>query len=378
MNINIGFTGDFCPWNRVEDLFFTGNWQDAFASVLPFFQENHLNIADMECPLTMNGIPIPKTGPHLKSVPETAEILKHLNIALVATANNHFMDYGREGMIATHQALKAAHVQWLGSGNNLQEASRIHFQSLEDTRVAFINLAENEWSTTKGTEAGVNPLDPVAAFQQIKTAKEQADFVVVIVHGGHEHYSLPSPRMKQLYRFFIEAGAAAVIGHHPHIISGYEVYRNAPIFYSLGNFCFDWPGFRNRPWNEGMLVRLLLEKGKVPSFELHFVRQNDEHPGVQLMYQQEQDKKMEEVLALSHTIADDAALEQAFEAYSTDLRDVLLTWIEPYEGKYLSFARKRGWLPSLFGRRKKLLLTNLIRCEAHRDVLLKALEDVIR
>jgi poly-gamma-glutamate capsule biosynthesis protein CapA/YwtB (metallophosphatase superfamily) len=59
-----------------------------------------------------------------------------------------------------------------------------------------------------------------------------------------------------------DAGANAVIGHHTHIISGHEVYKEAPIFYSLGNFCFDWEGLRNLPWNKGMIVRLGFEKGK--------------------------------------------------------------------------------------------------------------------
>ena len=102
----------------------------------------------------------------------------------------------------------------------------------------------------------VIPLIRSAVFYAIEEAKKKADFVVVIAHGGHEHYNLPSPRMKKWYRFFVDAGAHAVVGHHTHIISGYEVYKDAPIFYSLGNFCFDWEGLRNMEWNNGMLVEV--------------------------------------------------------------------------------------------------------------------------
>ena len=59
----------------------------------------------------------------------------------------------------------------------------------------------------------------------------------MIVHGGHECYNLPSPRMQKQYLFYADQGADIVVGHHTHCISGYEVYKGVPIYYSLGNFC---------------------------------------------------------------------------------------------------------------------------------------------
>ena len=77
--IKIGFTGDFCPWRRVEEAYLSSTWKPLFETVQPFFAANDLNILDLECPLTTSKNQIRKTGPHIKANPATAEILKYLN-----------------------------------------------------------------------------------------------------------------------------------------------------------------------------------------------------------------------------------------------------------------------------------------------------------
>lgn len=371
--IHIGFTGDFCPWLRVENQFKTDNWHHLFESVQPFFVQNDLNVLDLECPLTIGEAKINKTGPHIKAHPDTASILNYLNCELVATANNHFKDYGWEGMKATYEALQKNNISWLGSGENLKEASTTFYWKKEETTIAFINVAENEWTTTFGAEPGCHPIDLVNVYNQIQEAKKNADFIVVISHGGHEHYELPSPRMKKWYRFFVDAGASAVIGHHTHIISGYEVYNEAPIFYSLGNFCFDWDKLRGLPWNKGMIVRLGFEKGKPLSYEMQFVSHNDEKEGVFLLTENESTTIRLHLQELNKIIADDAKLESEFKKYIDSWKPLMKTWMQPYRGKYLPGLFKKGLLPSLLSKEKQMLFTNLIRCEAHRDILLNSI-----
>ena len=367
--IKVGFTGDFCPWLRVEDKFKQNDWQSMFNSVLPFFEANDLNVFDLECPLTTGTNAISKTGPHIKAHPDTAVLLNHLNCELVATANNHFKDYGWEGMQETYQALRKNKISWLGSGTNFEEASKTFFWKKDDINIAFINVAENEWTTTYDKNPGCHPIDLDNVFSQIQQAKQSADFVVVIAHGGHEHYELPSPRMKKWYRFFVEAGADAVISHHTHIVSGYEVYNGAPIFYSLGNFCFDWQGLRNLPWNKGMIVRLTFEKNKTIAFEMDFVTHNDDKAGVFLLDQSEKTAMLTHLDQLNAIIADDEKLTGEFIKYAATWKPLMNTWIQPYKGIMASLYKK-GLLPSIITKRKKLLYNNLIRCEAHRDILL--------
>ena len=371
--IQVGFTGDFCPWLRIESEFKNNNWQPLFESVQPFFKQNDLNVLDLECPLTISNSGIKKTGPHIKAHPDTAVILNHLNCELVATANNHFKDYGWEGMQETYTALKKNNISWFGSGANFNEASKTFFWKKDDTTIAFINVAENEWTTTFDNEPGCHPIDLPNVFNQIQEAKKSADFIVVIAHGGHEHYELPSPRMKKWYRFFVDAGASAVIAHHTHIISGYETYKDAPIFYSLGNFCFDWQGLRNLPWNKGMIVRLNFEKGKPVTSEMEFVAHNSDKPGVFLLKDEEKTNLQSHLLGLNAIIADDEKLQHEFDKYVLTWKPVMNTWFQPYKGKIMAGLYKRGLLPSIITKNKKLLFTNLIRCEAHRDIVINSI-----
>ena len=371
--IKIGFTGDFCPWLRVENEVQASNWQPLFQEVKPFFDENDLNVLDLECPLTTSKGKIKKTGPHIKAHPETATILNHLNCELVATANNHFKDYGWKGMQETYETLNKHTISWLGSGANFEEASKTFYWKKDAATIAFINVTENEWTTTHDSNPGCHPEDLAANFYKIQEAKKKADFVVVIAHGGHEHYELPSPRMKKWYRFYVDAGADAVIAHHTHIISGYEVYNNSPIFYSLGNFCFDWKGLRNKPWNKGMMVRLGFEKSKQISFEMEFVSQNGDSVGLALMKDADKKAMLKHLDKLNAIIADDTLLESEFNKYAATWKPVMNTWIQPYKGKIMAGLYKRGLLPSIITKNKKLLFTNLIRCEAHRDILLQSI-----
>ena len=371
--IQVGFTGDFCPWLRVENTFKTNDWQPLFKDVKPFFDQNDLNILDLECPLTTSNDAIKKTGPHIKSLPETAIILNHLNCELVATANNHFKDYGWKGMQETYETLNKYKISWFGSGATINEASKTFYWRKNDATIAFINVTENEWTTTHDSNSGCHPIDLAAIFTKIQEAKENADFVVLIAHGGHEHYELPSPRIKKWYRFFVDAGANAVIAHHTHIISGYEIYKDAPIFYSLGNFCFDWHGLQNKAWNKGMMVRLNFEKSKPITFDIEFVSQNNDEAGLFLFTAEEKSKMLSHLQNLNTIIANDSLLENEFKKYVASWKPIMNTWIQPYKGKIMAGLYKRGFLPSIITNNKKLLYTNLIQCEAHRDILLESI-----
>jgi poly-gamma-glutamate capsule biosynthesis protein CapA/YwtB (metallophosphatase superfamily) len=373
--IKIGFTGDFCPWQRIENCMLESNdWKHLFDSVKPFFDKNDFNIMELECPLTNNGKKITKTGPHINSNPVTAEIISYLNCKLVATANNHFFDYGIEGLKNSYNTLNKFNIEWMGSGFNLAEASKPIIKSIGDLKFGLINIAENEWTTTFGEEPGCNPIDLADIFNQIVILKNKVDFIIINVHGGHENYELPSPRMKKWYRFFIDAGANAVIGHHTHIISGYEVYKDSPIFYGLGNFCFDWYFTKDKPWNFGMMVRLNFEKNKPITFDIEFIEQNNHKVGVFLL----KDTKilMNKIEEINLIISNNMLLNQSFNKFIQNCKPTINTWIQPYKGNILPRLHKKGLLPNLMGQNKKLLLSNLVRCESHRDILLGSITKI--
>ena len=152
-------------------------------------------------------------------------------------------------------------------------------------------------------------------YRSITDARRQADYVVVIIHGGLEMYQLPTLRMKETYRFFVDAGADAVVNHHQHCFSGYEVYKGKPIFYGLGNFCFDWEGRRNSIWNQGYAITLTFSE-KV-EHEIHPYVQCDECPAVCL---QDNGHYKTSIKKLNEIIADDRKLEERFSKYALEKR----------------------------------------------------------
>ena len=375
--INILISGDFCPINRTEKLAKTGNYKSIYNDYYPVLEENDLTITNLECPLYNGSKTIDKVGPSLKADENLTEVLKQGHFNLVTLANNHLMDFGVDGLNSTINACTKARIETVGAGNNLNEARRAYYATIKGVRIAILNFAENEFSTTHGEEPGVNPLNPVTNFYDIKEAKANADHVFVIIHGGHEHYQLPSPRMQETYRFFIDSGADAVIGHHTHCYSGYEIYQGKPIFYSLGNFIFDWPKQQNSIWNSGYSVRFTINDGII-NFTLHPYIQCDIKPGVRPMSESEMKDFEKQLALLNQQIGNRQILDSKFQEFLKSKKQEYLSRIEPYSNKYILELFNRGFIPSLVSSHKKRFLLHLIRCEAHRDLIIDILKKEIK
>lgn len=376
LTIKIIITGDFYPGGgRVHEPACSGNANVLLGPFLPMIRNSDLAITNLESPVIDGGKPIQKIGPAFKSATDALSVLKEAGFNLAALANNHIMDYGEEGLFSTVEACRKYGIKTTGAGKNLDKAKEPFLFEKEGVKVAILNFAENEFGTTQGESPGCHPVDPVQNFYSIQSARVKADHVIVIVHGGHEHYQLPSPRMKQAYRFYVDAGAAAVIAHHPHCVCGYEDYKGAPICYSLGNFLFDSAernGCEITPWNEGLIAELTVDKTGV-TVEYHPYVQNAEHIGLREMTAAEIsafDKTMKE---LNGIISDDLKLENEFERFCERSYRIYNSYIEPHSFRILHALRNRNILPSVLSNRKRKLLLNIIRCESHRDILIKTL-----
>ncbi len=357
---------------RVKYLALSNSKEELFGSFLNRIQDANLSITNLESPLIDNGTPTPKIGPNLKSPVKTLPVLKNAGFNLLTLANNHIMDFGEEGLKSTLEVCVDAGIDTVGAGNSLNEARQPLICKIHGVNIGVINIAENEFGTTKDEVSGASPLNPVQNYYWIKETCKTVDYLIVIAHGGHEHYPLPSPRMKETYRFFVDAGASVVVGHHPHCYSGYEVYKEAPIFYSLGNFLFDDGDVTHSGWNEGFMVELLI--GERLSFDVIPYIQNSERAGLRALQDNESAQFSKNIAELSAIILNDKKLEKRFEEFCESSRNLYSAFIEPYSLRYLHALRNRNLFPSLLSKRKKRLLQNLTRCEAHRDVLQKILK----
>ena len=293
-------------------------------------------------------------------------------------ANNHILDQGEICCIHTKEYIEAAGLQTVGVGNNLQDASQILYTEKQGEVLAIINCCEHEFSVATEETAGANPLNPVRQFYQIQEARTKADYVLVIVHGGHEHFQLPSPRMQETYRFFIDAGADGVVNHHQHCYSGYEFYNGKPIFYGLGNFLFDWNSTKRTSWNEGFMLELDTKSSGKESYKLYPYVQCLEEPSIRLLGKEETAEFYKRIEELNEVIPEPSKLRAAVNDYYSQSSKGVLSMLEPYSGKVLGKLFALGLLPRFVKGKKLTQITNYVACESHRDRLIYALEESIK
>ena len=366
--MKILIAGDFCPRDRVAHLFEKGDFASVLSDVKGVISEADYSIVNFECPVTKGGEkPIKKLGPNLQCSEKGMEAVKWAGFDCVTLANNHFYDFGDEGVVNTIEACKKYGVDTVGGGINLAEASKTLYKKIGNETLAIINCCEHEFSIASETSAGSNPLNPIQQYYAIKEAKTKADCVLVIVHGGHEHWQLPSPRMVETYRFFIDVGADVVVNHHQHCYSGYEVYNGKPIFYGLGNFCFDInPAKREDIWNYGYMVKILFDNNGI-GYEIFPYEQCGEKEGVMMLSKDAFDGRIQE---FNKILSDKATLEKETQKYYDKAAGYYGNILEPMNNRIYLSCKSRGWLPSLISEKRKLIATNYICCEAHRDKLM--------
>ncbi|MDP3646354.1 MAG: CapA family protein [bacterium] len=217
-----------------------------FSCIDPLLKKQDLVVANLEGPITENrsvsatstvGDPNNFT---FTFAPEIAPLLHEHNIRMVNLGNNHISNFGVDGVRSTLAALDGSHVGYFGDPIDFSVAEHeirgIHF--------AFINY--NEFSVEGRFASGGG------AITHIREARAKGEIPVVYTHWGDE-YVAAKDSDKELARQFIDSGAEIVIGSHPHVVQGHEVYKGKHIYYSLGNFIFD------QYWDDDVSHGLALE-----------------------------------------------------------------------------------------------------------------------
>ena len=366
--------GDYCPQKRVAERIEQHDFETVLEKAKSIIEKADYAIVNFECSVSDGTeVRIAKQGSSLRCSAKGVEAVRWAGFHCVTLANNHFRDYGDKGVWNTLQTCNSFGINVVGGGMSIMEASKTLYKKFGNKTLAIVNCCEHECSIATDTHGGSNPLNPIQQFYAIKEAKKKAEYVLVIVHGGHEHWQLPSPRMVETYRFFIDAGADSVVNHHQHCFSGYEVYKGKPIFYGLGNFCFDNPGYNKGVWDCGYMVDINFND--TIKFELIPYEQCKTEPSViPLNDRTAFDNRIRE---LNNIISDGERLENETTRFFLKSTKATRLILEPYSGRILCKLYLMGLLPSLYGKRKLIGLSNKIGCEAHRDKTIKILESLI-
>ena len=244
--------------------------RDPFAACAELLLDADFTVGNLECVLGTAGKMVPKAY-SFRAAGDSPRFLKRYFTA-VSLGNNHAFDFGPEGLVETLDLLDRETIGRFGAGRTLAEARRPLVLEKDGLKIAILAAngfrADNYAATTE--TPGVAPLAEADLLADIAAARTLADVVVPFIHWGDELEAGPLEADRLFARKMIDAGAAAVIGSHPHVTQTVDVHRGAPIVYSLGNFVFDYYPCDPPEWT-GWVVKLTAAKGEAVAVETRAV-----------------------------------------------------------------------------------------------------------
>lgn len=205
--------------------------------------------------------------------PKRVDILKEMGVDIVSLANNHALDFGMDALLDTFSTLDNAGIAYIGAGETMARAKAPVYFTVGDKTIAFVAASRvvfaMDWYATDTSPGMIGTYDPTLFLESIREADANADFVIAYVHWGVEHNNYPEKYQKVFAKNYIDAGADAVIGCHPHVMQGLEFYQGKPIAYSLGNYWF------NRSNKESGLLKIYIEPDDSLKVQILPVRNKD-------------------------------------------------------------------------------------------------------
>ena len=248
---------------------------NGFASVVGAMRDADITFVNLETPLSRRGSAADKLI-RFRTDPSVAALVASWGVDVVTLANNHALDYGTDALLDTMDCLEQAGVAHVGAGLNIESALAPTVLERANLRFAFMGVASTlpNGSSAGPERAGVGPVRVFSRFlvdtvtidedpgmspwvetvsmledverleRKVSEAKQVTDVVIVACHWGVPPALLPTCQgpladyQRPLAHRLIDAGADAVLGHHPHTLHGIEWYKERPIFYSLGNLLF--------------------------------------------------------------------------------------------------------------------------------------------
>jgi poly-gamma-glutamate capsule biosynthesis protein CapA/YwtB (metallophosphatase superfamily) len=256
--------------DRDVGVFIDGHGGEAvFAKIAPFLKTADIAFINLEGPISDKGTRASWKEYTFRGRTALTQGLVSAGIDVVSLANNHSVDYGQAALLETITRLDDAGVNHAGAGSDAAKASAPALLITPAGVVAILaytDIIPGGFTATADTP-GVNATTPNRKniLAAVAAAKKKADFVIVSFHWGTEYKPQANSDQRQLAHQVVDAGADLVIGHHPHVIQGLELYRDRLIAYSLGDFVWD---HYSRETGETFVLRVTMRPQETPSVEV--------------------------------------------------------------------------------------------------------------
>ncbi len=217
-------------------------------------------LANQEFAFSERGEPMEDKQFTFRIAPRYARMFTDMGIDVVSLANNHALDYGQDALMDSFEALENEGIRYVGAGENYERAKKLEIMEAGGVKIGILAASRvipvTEWNAGTARPGMFTTYDPTAILQEIEAGKKNCDVLLVYVHWGEEKAEFPEEYQVNMARQYIDAGADAVIGSHPHVMQGIEYYKDKIIAYSLGNYIFS-----ARTGNTAMLRLTFSEDG---------------------------------------------------------------------------------------------------------------------
>jgi len=223
---------------KIADVIKTKGGAFLFDPTRSILKSADIVLGNLENPLSERGVPIFKWGPHFRGSPKMAEILRNAGFTVLGVANNHARDYGDYAFLDTLKCLRSVGILPVGGGQDITSALEPVVVKTRKISIGIFAFTYRQESVAKEKQPGAADLDNPECYEAVKALRGKVDSIIVHLHMDPEHSDYPAPHRIRMARRFIDIGAEMVIGHHPHVPQGLEIYKNKLIAYSLGNFLF--------------------------------------------------------------------------------------------------------------------------------------------
>lgn len=377
-NISLIIGGDLVPTESNRKLFENNQIEELLGKELKEELEKvDFKIFNLEAPITENNEELLKCGPNLKINPTTIKGIKGLNPSLLGLANNHIMDFEKQGLQDTLNILENNNLNYVGIGNSLNDLKKFHILEKEGVKIGVYACAEKEFSIATSTTPGVNPLELIDNLEDIQKLKKKCDYIIVLYHGGKEHYRYPSPILKKVCNKMVEYGADLIVCQHSHCIGSYEEYKGGTIIYGQGNFIFD--RVDNEYWNTSLLIKIEINEKKIDIEYLPIVKNKNKIRKANL---KEEKEILDSFEKRSLDIKNESFIEEEYRKFS---EKYIWNYLYMFAGipriirgidKYiLKNMLIKFWY---YKKSKKLAILNFVECETHRELLIEGLKNKIK
>lgn len=260
-------------------------------AIREIFKGADICFCNFESPLCKMDDPPEPNKTLLFAKEQAVDLIKRAGFNVVSLANNHTMDFGWRSLQKTIKLLKRNKIKHFGAGKNIREARRPLVLNVRGLRIAFLAYSwalpvvkEGAIAAT-GNSPGVSPYNLKFIKEDIKKVRSGVDYVFLSIHWQDEFSHYPPPQIISEAHQIIDAGANVILAHHPHVLQGFEKYKNGLIFYSLSNFMFSpWFATNNgrlinyentgrfRNWykesREGLILKFSLQKNRPLAYEM--------------------------------------------------------------------------------------------------------------